>query len=148
MPTYLALQTHNDELLRELTLLAGRPDQPGEPGPPAAARRVARELARLHPGWMPDRELVRSQVSRARSEGRQFVDVRMTATPDLAEQLREVVRLLEQADDLCRRRQLLTEPAAPAAASLRRWITRELQRQVLDGLPPSAPWSPDTDTHR
>ena len=130
--TYVAFNLHVDQLLHELQL--------------AAAARMWTEMAhsgRLHrlisrslssqtearaSAWAQAREALIAPAER--------VDIDLRVPVGAADASRALLELLEEADELCARGELLTLPATAEIRDLRRWVTAELCSQLHLGRQP------------
>jgi hypothetical protein len=135
LPTeaFVRAQLHVDELLHELELLQAGADA-GVASPPAGLRALMDEILA---DYAESRRTAWEQTELAREAGRDRFDLELTLPPEAAAATRRLVELLEQADDLCRARQLLTLAAPPEVADLRRWLAGEVASQLQRGAAPS-----------
>jgi hypothetical protein len=120
---------HYDELLRELAFVGG------------SRHFSARldELARAvqeHAG--PTGLRVRSEIEDAGAAGAPTVDLRLLLAPGAWAALRDLLALLDEADDFCERMELLTLASSPGLRRLRRWSVAEISRQMAGA--PARPW--------
>ena len=115
-----ASEAHAEGLLRELTLLG--PDAPHAD----QAQRILRTAAPLD-GLRLE---VRHQVAVALHEGRDTLDVTLTVRREDAEQLRDFLHALDEADRLSRQGELLLMPTPPDLS----WFRSAFLRRVLDQL--------------
>ena len=140
VPTRLLAESdqHGDDLLRELVLvLAASPDESADD---AALQRRLLTSAERYAGYG---RAVRGELGRDlrvaldRSEPTVTVEF---AAPEGTDRVTEAWGLLcEEMDDYCRRGALLSLPAPPEVAALRRWCVEETLRQLRDGDAPR-PW--------
>ena len=133
---FLATMQHHDAVLRELTLIALAPDTPGR----AASRLVT--LARELYGAPGDAvQPFRQAVIEAHERGEDIVTLRTQVPLSTLRGMEDLMLLFDEADDFCKRGDLLAEPSAPGVAAFRRWLVGELIRQVRDGAPPTPFWA-------
>jgi hypothetical protein len=125
---FLESQDHQHELIRELQLIGigGSLDE--------GAVHVSRRLAHLISGVLSDYEAVRSatrdQALAALDRGEHVVTLRVPVHPGIADALRSWLRLLEEADDLCRQGELLLLAPSPEVRRLRRWYVEQVTARL------------------
>jgi hypothetical protein len=125
---FLESQDHQHELIRELQLIGigGSLDE--------GAVHVSRRLAHLISGVLSDYEAVRSatrdQALAALDRGEHVVTLRVPVFPGIADALRSWLRLLEEADDLCRQGELLLLAPSPEVRRLRRWYVEQVTARL------------------
>lgn len=143
--TWLRSQAHNAELVRELSLVAIDQARPG-------SRDLPRRLLELIDGIEGRYAALAAGANAAREEaaaaGRPSVDaeyhVPAAVARDAAENMVELGRLLDEADEICRQGdELLTLPAPPEVVAFRHWFIREVVRQLDGGSP--VPWAGAAD---
>lgn len=132
-----AAQEHSDELMRELTLVAEQMRQEGTAGLPTKLVELVGELTESYAGFGVEQE---AKMAAAASSGQRVLPELVYLVPrDIAEAVRHLENLLDEADDYCRSGEhLLTLATRPEHVALRRWFLREFARQVA-GEPPT-PW--------
>jgi len=137
--TYLALQEHNDALLRELDLLAIEHDASpsSAAGEPPRLRALARKM--LGPEFRDARNAHREAVAAAQARGHATVDLQARAPVEAIPLARAYVELLDEADGYCRAGLLLTTPPHPHVTALRHWFVEQFAAQLLEGQPPVPP---------
>jgi hypothetical protein len=136
---YVELQSHNDAVGRDLLLLL-------ESG---GASPIASQLAELlsvdYQQLIAVREVFREQVDAARAEGHTYVDLAGDFRQFDVGTARRFVRLLEEADELSGRGEILVARADPDVAHLRRWFMDETEAQVVEGREPRR-YEPPSDS--
>jgi hypothetical protein len=133
--TYLALEAHNDALLRDFDLLAVSASQGGNVPP-----RLHEIVAEVHGQFSFPRAAYRRDVEAAAARGDALIDLSAPFTTQAVDPSVRYVELLEEAERFAGSGDLLAEPAPAPVARLRRWFVDEMTSQLLDGRPPrSAP---------
>jgi anti-sigma regulatory factor (Ser/Thr protein kinase) len=122
---YLELQAHNDALFRELELVSIELEA-GDDAPSPLADLVDQ----LYRRFRGQRDSYRDLVAAAKARGQPTVDLETTARPDSAGPARSYLKLLEQADELCRSGLLLTPEPPEHVKVLRRWFVEEMVAQL------------------
>lgn len=132
--TYLALQEWNDAVVRECELIAALDSPPDLPA------RLLELAVDLSDHFARQSESYRDVVAHARAEGTPIVELEQ-APPHPVEAgvaaADAFLAMMEELDAFCHTDLLLTEPAAPDVARLRRWFVTELRAQSLDRQPPT-----------
>ncbi|MDQ1397658.1 MAG: hypothetical protein QOG64_2917 [Acidimicrobiaceae bacterium] len=136
--SYLALQVHNDAILREFELLAISAAS-GAKVPP----RLLEVITEVHGQFSRPRDAYRRTVEDAAARGDATVDLEAQMPPAAAAASERYVALLEEAEGFTRTGALLVEPAPPPVGQLRRWFAEELARQVRERRAPE-PAPPQT----
>ena len=134
LPTDLLIRnmSHLDDLVHELHVMqAGVETGQADVGPKLGA--LMSEILEV---YSPARDLVRQQAEAARDQGRPVVDIEVELPVEAADAAPHMVDLLDRADGMCRRQQLLTMAAPPEVAGLRRWIGEQVVAQVARGEAP------------
>jgi hypothetical protein len=131
--TYLALEVHNDETMRELLILSG---SHGADGASAASPRLAAIAERVLRHWGREKDAFRLRVEEAEDVGAVTVDLVADFAPGPLAAADDHVALLEEVDGLRRLGELFGAPPAPGVAELRRWFVEEMRAQVVDGRVP------------
>ncbi len=127
--TMLAVKTHNDDVLRELTLLALAED-PGT-GPEAEVADLARRAREVLATFADGRQQVRNQVLAAVRAGNGTFDLVLSVDDDAARVLGDYLDILERSDSWSERGLLLSEaPEHEVRAVRRRYLVA-----LLDQLP-------------
>lgn len=132
---FLDSQDHQLDLIRELQLieLGGQVDE--------ATAHVSQRLANLITEILSDYDVVRSatreQATAALSRGEHLVSLRIPVHPGMADALRRWLRLLEEADELCGRGELLLLAPSPEIRRLRRWYVEQLTERLAAQEPAS-----------
>lgn len=117
-----ASEAHTEGVLRELTLIAGNPDDP-QCGVAGRLLEEALPLDQL-------RCDVRRQVAAAVLGGRATVDVTVTVRREHAEQVRDFMHALDEADRLGSAGELLMPRSTDAVTATRRTFLRRLLDQL------------------
>jgi hypothetical protein len=81
----------------------------------------------------------REQIEAAQARGERAIDLVAWVPPAAAAASRRLAALLEEADDFCRRGDLLTVATPPESVDLRRWYLGEFVAQIGGAAP--TPWS-------
>lgn len=131
---YAQAQEHNDGLMREFALISfRRPEDPSDV--PKRMLTVVDEL-RTRFGSFTDRP--RAELARAVERGDASIDLDYAVPPEAGPAAAALGELLDEADDYCRRGDLLTLATPPPLVAFRRWYLGEFVDQ-LAGHPPT-PW--------
>ena len=133
---YRRAQEHFDELLREFALLSI--DSSGTvPGHevPRRLRELVDELGQRFARATQDATGQREEALRA---GLTSVDLTYNVPPQVREGSLALARMLDEADEFCRRGELLTLATPPEVVEFRRWFLDEFVAQA-DGAAPT-PW--------
>ncbi len=127
---------HAQDLLRELALvqIGAREHHAGDL--PQRLLQLAGELAS---SYAPLQQQPVAALDAAAAAGEDFTDVTCTLPVHAGAFAQRVVEVLEQADDFCRREQLLTLPASAQVVIYRRWLFGQFSGQ-LSGAP-AQPWT-------
>jgi hypothetical protein len=126
---FLESQDHQQDLIRELQLIeiGGRIDQ--------ETAHVSKRLAHLIDEVLTDYSVVRSatrgQAVAALSRGEHVVTLHVPVVPGMSEALQRWLRLLEEADELCEKGELLLVAPSPEVRRLRRWYVEQLTNQLV-----------------
>ena len=127
---------HNDELLREFALLAAQQADPSDHDVPARLLSLGEELQAKYGSFTQG---ATSELDAALERGDPSIDLVFVVPGEVAGGVDELNRILDEADDFCRRGgPLLTLAAPPEVVAYRRWFLEEFIRQV-EGKPPM-PW--------
>ena len=131
--TYLALEAHNDALLREFDLLAESATamQGG-----AVPDRLAAIASEVRGQFSTRRAAYRRDVEAAAARGQSLVDLATSFAPSAAEPSVRYIDLLEEAETFAQSGDILIEPAPAPVARLRRWFVDEMVAQLVRGEPP------------
>jgi hypothetical protein len=129
---------HNDELLREFTLIATAKDSPAEGH--AVPERLLAVITTLRQQYGQGSSERDARIFAANAAGIRQLDMVVELPRTAAPALRNLAELLDDADEFCRSGQhLLTLATPPELVAYRRWYLRELAMQ-LEGAAPT-PWS-------
>ena len=124
---------HHQELMREFTLMALRPDLSRDV--PGRLRDLIDRVQERYGGFT---EMPTAERTAAVAAGRDFTDLTYVVPESSRQFARELSELLDEADEFCRQGNLLTLAAPPESVAFRHWFFDEFCRQI-DGLPPR-PW--------
>jgi hypothetical protein len=137
---WVAAKQHNEELLREFTLIAtttATPDGTARQQLPERLVSVITALRQQYGSGSSERD---EKIFAAHDAGIEHLDMHVELPAAAAPALRGVAGLLDEADAFCRSGQHLLTLATPAhLLEYRRWYLGELVAQV-EGAPPT-PWS-------
>ena len=121
---------HYEEVMREFALLVAT----GRVQPGSAQERVLTLVAALGERRARNNELEMLR-SAALSRGETSADFELLVPSSVVEPSCELDARLDEADDLCRRGEVLALPPAARVVAFRRWYLAELIRQVGGGDP-------------
>ena len=132
---YVHSSQHHDELFREFALILNQPDPDGAHQVPARLLALVEELSERYTGFTatPLAELL-AAVER----GDRSIDLTYRVPASARDAALRLGELLREADDYCRKGDLLTLAPSPAAVEFRDWYLEEFVGQI-DGAPPT-PW--------
>jgi hypothetical protein len=130
---FLRAREHHDELIREFTLMAIRSN--GTALPPRL-RELVDILGRRFGASTSRTDMERDA---AIERGDATVDLTYHVPASLAEDLKMLAQLMDDADEFCRMETLLTLPRDASMVAFGHWYNSEFLRQI-DGLPPT-PWN-------
>jgi anti-sigma regulatory factor (Ser/Thr protein kinase) len=125
-------EAHDDniaEYTRELQLLG---DRLSESSYQRLASTMHGYVAEHAPNWDPAKIMAREAVR----EGRELVDIDVTAPRDIRGRLQQLRDLLWEAEALSRAGKLMTLPAPEPVQRLRDWLEAEFLAQIEDGAAP------------
>jgi hypothetical protein len=125
-------RTHMEELTREFEFIA---EASGEHETPARLLQLVEALGHRFSGLNDD---VENEIEAALRRGEAAIDLTYRVPHAAGDAARQLSDMLDEADDFCRRGDLLTLAATPEEVAFRRWFLDEFARQ-LDGGAPS-PW--------
>lgn len=131
--TFLASLRHLEDLTHELRLVDAGARSGVVDVPPALASTIGAILD----AYQAPQSDVWQQTVQAAEAGRERLDITLRLPSSAVDAARRLVRLLEEADELCRAGTLMTIPASEAVVEIRRWTCAELERQVLHGARPA-----------
>lgn len=129
---YEAAQQHNDALLREFQLLASTDPSAHVPKRLLA---LAEETRRR---FAAEGTTVRDQVAAAEAAGAATVDLQVAVPRTSWDLLDRLAAQLDEADEFCRRGDLLTLAAPPILRQLREWYLGQVRAQLSGD--PATPW--------
>jgi hypothetical protein len=140
LPTHLQAeaQQHNDELTRELMLVAEQLRQSGSSGElPVRFVELVASLSGRYAMFTAEQE---AQLNAAIAAGRPTIDLTYTVPVSAAAAAGALNGILDEADDYCRAGQLLLTLATPARlVSYRRWFLDQFVDQAGGAAP--VPWA-------
>ena len=126
-------QEHHADLLREFAYVA----EPADPDDvPDRLILISESLRTRFGAFTAGPEADRDAAA---ARGDDTVDLEFRVPPDVAAAAAELGHLLDEADDYCRRGDLLTLSTPPELLTFRQWYLDEFRRQVA-GEPPT-PWA-------
>lgn len=130
-----ASEEHHEELLREFAHVAHTADD----GSGRVPERLLSLVADLRERYAPFTGPVRDEMEAARMQGRASVDLVYRVPASVGASAQQLADLLEEADEFCRRGDLLTLATGAQMVIFRRWVLEEFGRQV-EGAEPQ-PWA-------
>lgn len=133
---FLETQQHHDTILRELTLVALATPEEATAVPRLHA--LAREL---YAASTEPQKPFRDAVAAAAARGDDIVTLRLQVPFSTLRGMEDFMLMYDEADEFCRKGELLTPASSAGVAAFRRWLVGELIRQVRDGAPPTPFWS-------
>ena len=135
---YLRAQEHADDLIRELTLIANSPAvASGSSDLPARLLVLVEQLTHQYAGLSDETERTRDA---AIDRGETRIDLVYRVPRQIAEAVRHIGAIFDEADDYCREGEhLLTLATPPDALAYRHWLLAEFIAQIEDGAAP-IPW--------
>lgn len=125
---FLESQDHQQDLIRELQLV--EIGSTYDDATRDASQRVARLTAGILQQYQPVRTATREQALAALTRGDELTMMDVPVYPGMTAALRTWLRLLEEADALCARGELLLLSPRPEVQELRRWYVRELVGRI------------------
>jgi len=131
---------HQQELLREFALVQ-LSDQATKADMPS---RLLEVIERHRPAFNKLAVRTRGQFTRAREEHEPYIDLELDLPPGAPDAARELRALFDEADEFCRRGDLLTLATPPEYVALRHWFLDEIVRQ-FDGEQPTPFTDPQSD---
>ena len=138
VPLSLRQDQHLDELVRELQLIeAGSPSEPSGDLGHVIERLLGRQAHARHAG--------RRIAQDAAAQGRETIDIEMPVPRQAVSDVLELHELVQAADALCEKQEMLTLASAPDVRNLRAWMVHEFVQQVERGAPATtyAAWLQD-----
>jgi hypothetical protein len=133
---YLHMQQHHDAMLREFSLIAL--DTSEDTSVPRRLVGLAKEMFdRYGDAAGPFRRGVAEAVDR----GDVVTSLHLRIPYETLRWTEDFLLLFEEADEFCRKGQLLTPPSPPEVVEFRGWLVGELIRQIRDGAPPTHYWT-------
>ena len=133
VPVHLRASEHGDELMREFALIAaGSADGAGNTGVPARLTALVDELRGRFAGFTLQPE---TELAEAAALGADSIDLEYRLPPEAIQAAADLGAMLDEADDFCRRGDLLTLATPPEPLAYRRWFLGEFARQVAGEAP-------------
>jgi hypothetical protein len=132
LAVFARAEEHSDGLMREFTLIAG-----GESSD-AVPRRLLALAERLEAQYGDYTAGYEREIEAARDRGDEFVTVRLHVPPAARAAAVELGEMLAEADEYCRRGDLLSLVPGPEVLRFRHWYIDQFVSQI-DGRPP-VPW--------
>jgi hypothetical protein len=129
-----AANRHQQELVRELTLIHLSEDTSKQELP----ERLVTLVERQSHGFSVLNFRRRTQIADEIARGATTVDLEIDVPAGAGAAAAEMLSILAEADEFCRRGELLTLAASPEYVEFREWFLGEIVRQ-LAGRPPT-PW--------
>lgn len=132
LPTELYVRNRRllDDLVHELKMVrAGQ--MTGLDVDPDLAGAIESILA----AYAGPRDVAFKTARAAYEAGEPAIDLELEVPVDSVGPVKQIIGLLERAEELARRGVLLTVPAPPEIWRLRRWVTAELERQIAGQEP-------------
>lgn len=133
----VAAKQHNDELLREFTIIAaGRADGTAQDELPSRLVAVMDVIRRQYGAGLEERD---ARLFAALSAGVEEIDVEQRLPAAAAGAAQALGAILAETDDFCRQgRHLLTLETPPDVLQYRHWYLSEVVTQLEGG--PATPW--------
>jgi hypothetical protein len=122
---------HQQELLREFALIQ-LSDQAAKAEVPS---RLLEVIERHRPAFNRLAVRTRGQFARAREQHEPYIDLELDLPAGAPDAARELRALFDEADEFCRRGDLITLETPPEYVALRHWFLDEIIRQ-FDGQQP------------
>jgi hypothetical protein len=132
LPLFSRARQHGEALLREFAIMAAGVTPPDVP---KRLIELVRSLEARYGGLNAETEEL---VERALTRGDNEVDFEIRVPPEMSQVAKELRGMLDEADEYCRRGDLLTLATVDEQRDLRNWYLDEVVRQ-LDGKAPT-PW--------
>jgi hypothetical protein len=123
---------HSDELLREFALIR-------EESSDHVPARLLALIEELRGRFGAVAEGPRRATQEALERGDDTIDLHYEVPPEMADGVRRLGALLDEADEFCRAGDLLTLATMPDGLAFRRWYLEEFERQIAGERP--RPWS-------
>src|ERR1700712_5073727 len=130
----IAARRHHDEVMHEFSLLAVN-----EASPRAVPRRLADLVETLGRRYGASARRPDAEVDAALDRGAVTVDLTYQVPAHVVEAADRLEALMTEADEFCRREQMLTLPRSALLVDFAHWYLDEFRRQIA-GFPP-APWT-------
>ena len=127
----LASQRHFDDLVKELKLIAaGMASHTLEDEVP---RRLVTVIEAVLDRYANARVVSRATIDQAVASGQQAVTMTVDLPTAAADDVEQLVQLMEEAEAYCRDGRLLTLPPSPEVSAFRRRLVDDLVRQLRNG---------------
>ncbi len=133
----VAAKQHNDELVREFTIIAaGLTDRTAQDALPSRLTAVMDVIRRQYGAPLEERD---ARLFAALDAGVEEIDVEQKLPPAAAGAAQALGAILDEADEFCRQgRHLLTLETPPDVLQYRRWYLSEVVTQLEGGA--ATPW--------
>lgn len=125
---FLESQNHQHDVIRELALIDIRTRYHHDDN--VVPQRVAHLISEILQEYSDVRSTTRQQALQAIEAGRSAVTIEVPVRPGIVEALEKWLRLVEEADDVCRDGTFLTLPASDEVRALRRWYVEAIRQGV------------------
>ena len=135
----VAGREHHDDVMREFAMLALAEDMDAEHTP----KRMLELVDVLGRRYAAAAERPDAEVDAAVSRGEKSIDLVYHVPDHVADAADELAKLMDEADEFCRQRRLLSLARPPVVIEFSRWYLDEFRRQIA-GAPPQ-PWDGPLD---
>jgi hypothetical protein len=135
----VAGREHHDDVMREFAMLALAEDMDAEHTP----KRLLELVDVLGRRYAAAAERPDAEVDAAVARGDTAIDLVYHVPDHVAEAADELAALMDEADEFCRERRLLSLARPPLVIEFSRWYLDEFRRQIA-GKPPQ-PWDGPLD---
>lgn len=129
---------HQDGLMREFRLIADGENLPDAERSHSVPTRLLDLVQRVTSRYSGLTDAQDAERDDAQARGVAHMDLEYRVPPSLAQASQELETMLEEADEFCRRGDLLTLATPPQLVRFRRWFLSEFVRQI--GGEPPCPW--------
>jgi hypothetical protein len=133
VPLHVRASEHGDELMREFAYLRAQAEDPEAPSVPSQLLDLVDDLTSRFSGFTA---ATRAELDAAIAEHRPSVDLEYRVPVEAGPACVDLDRLLDEADEFCRRGEhLLTLEAPPEVVAYRHWYLEEFSRQISGAEP-------------